>query len=123
MIARLSCYSKHAPPAASCNPVRKGNHLPRRTVSSRLLKRALAVLQWSWTTSGTPVEPKWRSVDQQLLTRCTSIRRRPTASVSDKSWSENLRRKIGDGYLFSLQESHQVPGVEVKKGARPRFCD
>lgn len=44
--------------------------------------------QSSWIASGTPVRPRWKSVDQQDATSRSFIRWRPTASVSVSRWSE-----------------------------------
>ncbi len=41
--------------------------------------------QCSWITSGTPVRPRWKSVDQHDCERCSFIKCRPAASTSVRS--------------------------------------
>lgn len=76
-----------------------GLEIPRKTIDqnnnlSARVRDAVALeivgLRRWLTTSGTPVIPRWKSVDQHAPTRCVSMRCRPRASAIVRSWSENL---------------------------------
>lgn len=63
--------------------------IPRARKAKKTWERG----QCWWIARGTPVSPRWKSVDQQSAIFFRSSRSRPTASTRVRSWSEKRRSR------------------------------
>ena len=69
--------------------------------------------QCSSTTSGTPVRPRWKSVDQHASMLSTFMTWSPTASARVRSWSEKPAQHSDATRMFLDTDGNDLQRVKI----------